>query len=219
MMFVLLATACGDDLRAKPDAGRPDAAIDAAPDAPTCVAPDKVCAGTCAQVATDEANCGDCGVVCKGGEACDSTCACPAPFLPATYDPQSFDMFMQQMGATIAIAPIVDTTGIHPFIVGYSAQTPRNMPIDMSQVALGSIPFVAAGYRLDLGTFSTDATYVMIDGTLRITKACDTEIEGRIQNAVFKGTTGGFQNPAVDPMGCTFTVPSLTFHVMTTACP
>lgn len=221
LLLVVLASACGDDTGAKPDAPviLLDAAIDAPPDAPSCAAPDKVCAGVCTTVATDETNCGDCGVVCKGGEACDSTCACPSPFVPATYTPQSFDQFMQQMGATIGIGPVIDNAGIHPLIIGYTAQTPLNMDIDLSMVPLGSLPFVAAGYRLDLGTFGTDATYVATAGTLRITKACQTEVEFTLTNATFKGTTGGFANPMVDPMGCTFTVPSLAFHAMTAACP
>lgn len=221
LLLLVLASACGDDSGGKPDAPliHLDAAIDAAPDAPACVLPDKVCAGVCTTVATDEANCGNCGVVCKGGEACDGSCACPAPFVPATYTPQQFDNFMQQMGATIAIGPVVDGVGIHPVIFGYNAQTPLNTDIDLSAVTLGSLPFVAAGYRLDLGTLTTDATYVAISGTLRITKACQTEIEATLTNATFKGTTGGFQNPQVDPMGCTFTVPTLAFHAATSPCP
>lgn len=221
LLYLVLVSACGDDTGAKPDAPviHLDAAIDAAPDAPSCALPDKVCAGVCTTVATDEANCGDCGVACKGGEACDGTCACPTPFIPATYTPQMFDNFMQQMGVTIAIGPVVDSVGIHPVLFGYNAQTPIDQDIDMSTVTLGTIPFVAAGYRLDLGTFATDAQYVMTSGTLHITKACDTEFEGTITNAVFRGATGGFANPMVDPMGCTFTVPTLAFHAMTQACP
>ena len=221
LLLLVLASACGDDSGAKPDAPiiHIDAAIDAAPDAPACVAPDKICSTVCTTVATDEANCGDCGIACKGGQACDGTCACPAAFIPATYVPQQFDQFMMQMSAIIGIGPIVDSVGIHPLVVGYSAQTPKNQDIDMSTVTIGTIPFVAAGYRLDLGTFTTDAQYVMTAGTLRLTKACGTEVQGTLTNAVFKGTSGGFQNPMVDPMGCTFTVPTLAFHIMTAACP
>jgi hypothetical protein len=43
-----------------------------------CAAGGKLCGGTCIDVATDEANCGDCGVTCDAGEVCDAgVCGCP----------------------------------------------------------------------------------------------------------------------------------------------
>jgi hypothetical protein len=229
MLLVLLLAACGDDGAAKPDATvLIDAAIDAAPpDAPACAAPMKTCGTTCTAIATDELNCGDCGVTCKGGEACDSTCACPANFIPATLPASGFDQFMNQGTAIIAIGPYFDSSGIHPIVIGLLDNTPLNTDIDLATVAVGDIPFVAAGYRLDTGTFEFDAGYLATAGTLRFTKRCGTEVDGTLTNATFRGVTGGFQNPTVDPMGCTIPAPAtppapaltMSFHVMTAACP
>ena len=228
MLFVLLLAACGDDGAAKPDATvLIDAAIDASPDAPACAAPMKTCGTDCIAVATDEANCGDCGVTCKGGEACDGACACPANFIPATLPSSGFDQFMNQGTAIIAIGPYIDSSGIHPIVFGLTDTTPLDTDIDLSTVAVGDIPFVAAGYRLDTGTFAFDAGYLATAGILRFTKRCGTEVEGTLTNATFRGVTGGFQNPTVDPAGCTLPAPAtppapgltVAFHVMTAACP
>jgi hypothetical protein len=228
MLLVLLLAACGDDGAAKPDATvLIDASPDATPDGPSCAAPMKTCGTTCTPVATDEMNCGDCGVTCKGGEACDSTCACPANFIPASLTSGGFDQFMNMGTTIIAIGPFIDNGGIHPIIFGLEDTTPLNTDIDLSAVTVGNIPFVAAGYRFDTGTFAIDASYLATAGTLRLTKRCATEVEGTLTNATFKGVTGGFQNPQVDPMGCTLPAPAtppapgltMSFHVMTAACP
>lgn len=229
MLSVLLLAACGDDGAAtKPDATvLIDAAIDASPDAPSCAAPMKTCSAVCTAVATDEMNCGDCGVTCKGGEACDGACACPANFIPPTLPSSSFDQFMNQGTAIIAIGPYFDSTGIHPIIFGIPDNTPLNTDIDLSTVAVGSLPFVAAGYRLDTATFDVDASYLARAGTLRLTKRCATEVQGTLTGATFRGVSGGFQSPMVDPMGCTLPAPAtppapgltIAFHVMTAACP
>jgi hypothetical protein len=215
-MLVLLF-ACGDN----GSVPVPDAAVDAPPPdaAMECGAPTKLCGATCIAITEDEDNCGDCGVVCKGGEACSGTCACPQPFVPATITPGQFDQFRMQGAATVAISPEFGTNGIHPILVGYSATTPLATDIDLATVPLGQLPFVAAGYGLDLGTMMTDASYTAVSGTLRLTRACATEAEGTLTNATFRGVNGGLTAPVIDPLGCTFTVPSVVFHVMTAACP
>ena len=86
-------------------------------------------------------------------------------------------------------------------------------------VPLGETPFVAAAYRFDLGTMSSDAAYTVTAGTLRLTRACGTEVEGTLTGATFRGVKGGFMAPEIDPLGCTITVPSIAFHIMTAACP
>jgi hypothetical protein len=220
MLFVLLIAACGDDAAAV----IPDALvvpIDApAPDAaPTCAAPMKMCGNSCLAVATDEANCGDCGIECKGGEACDGTCACAPAFIPATVTPGGFDMFQGMGGAQIAIGPVFDQAGIHPIIVGYTATTPLATDIDLSTVAVGDLPFIAAGYRVDTMTFTTDAAFLATAGTLRLTSACATDIEGTLTNATFRGVTGGLMDPMVDPNGCMFTGITMAFHISTGPCP
>jgi hypothetical protein len=218
MLFVLLLSACGDDAAIKPDAAVP---IDApAPDAaPVCAAPKKQCGNSCLAVAIDEDNCGDCGVVCGGGQACDGSCACAPPFIPATVAPGGFDQFQSQGGALIAIGPVFDAAGIHPMIIGYTATTPLATDIDLSTLTVGNLPFVAAGYRVDTATLTTDAAFVATAGTLRLTSACATDVEGTLTDATFRGVTGGLMNPMVDLNGCMFTGVTMTFHISTAACP
>ncbi len=220
MVFVLLFAACGDDGVTKPDAGV--ILIDAAPDAPAvpvCSAPSKMCGASCLDVSVDESNCGDCGVVCGGGEACMGTCACAPAFIPADVQPGSFDQFQAMGAAQIAIGPQFDSNGIHPIIIGYTATTPLNTDIDVSTVAVGSLPFIAAGYRVDTTTLTTDAAFVATSGTLRLTSACATNVQGTLTNATFRGVTGGLMNPVVDPDGCMFTGVTMAFHISTAPCP
>jgi len=219
LLFVLGVAACGDNLPVETDA---PVIIDAPPpiDAPMCASPTKLCGSTCLEVAIDEANCGDCGVECHGGEACDLTCACaPAAFIPATLESGMFDQFQAAGGTTLAIGPSFGSGGINPFLVGYTATTPLATDIDLSMIPLGEVPFVAAAYRFDLGAMTTDAAYTATAGTLHLTRACGTEVEGTLTNATFRGVTGGLMSAEIDPLGCTITVPSITFHIMTAACP
>ncbi len=65
-----------------------------------------------------------------------------------------------------------------PIIVGYTATTALDTDIDVSMVAVGSLPFVAAGYRVDTTTLTTDAAFVATSGTLRLTSACATNVRG-----------------------------------------
>lgn len=222
MLSVLLVVfaACGDDGAKPPDAGV--ILVDAAPDAPAlpvCSTPMKMCGSSCLDVSTDETNCGDCGVECGGGEACMGSCACAPAFIPADVPTGGFDMFQAQGGATIAIGPQFDSNGIHPIIVGYTSTTPLDTDIDVSTVAVGGLPFVAAGYRVDTATLTTDAAFVATSGTLRLTSACATDVQGTLTNATFRGVTGGLMDPVVDPDGCMFTGVTMTFHISTGACP
>ena len=220
MLFVLLVSACGDDgAAAKPYAFV--APLDAAPDAfvPTCAAPSKMCGNTCLDVSADEANCGDCGIECNGGEACDGTCACAPPFIPETVTPSGFDMFQAQGGAQIAIGPVFGASGINPLLVGYTNDIALDTDIDLSMVEVGTLPFVAMGYRVDLGAGTFDAAFIATSGTLKLTSACDTEIAGTLTNATFRGVNGGLQNPMVDPAGCSFTGLNVAFKISTAACP
>jgi len=189
--------------------------------APACSAPMMTCGTSCLDVTTDEENCGGCGTECNGGEACNaSACACaPTDFVPPTLVESQFDQLMDVGGGiTVALNPNLGD-GINPFIVGYDAQTPVDMDIDLSMVTLGDAPFVAAGYNFSLDTNTIDATFVATAGTLHIDEVCATHLEGTLTNATFKGSTGGFTNPTVDPDGCTFTVATVTFAMGQTACP
>lgn len=219
LLSLLVLAACGDDGAATPDAFVPPP--DAAPDAAvsTCAAPKKMCGNTCLDVSGDEQNCGDCGVECNGGEACNGTCACAPPFIPATVAPGGFDQFQAAGGIQLAIGPVLDAGGIHPIIVGYALDIPLSTDIDLSTVAIGDAPFVAAGYRLDTANLSVDAAYVATSGTLRITNACATEVQGTLTNATFRGVNGGLMNPMLDPNGCTVAGVTMTFHISTAPCP
>jgi hypothetical protein len=218
LLLVLIVAACGDD-------GSTMLIVDAMPDAPpidsapTCGAPSMMCGASCLDVSSDEENCGACGEICGGGEACiASACDCPDPFVPATLTAGGFDQIMAVgQGITIAINPNLGT-GINPFIVGYDAATPDDMDIDLSTVTLGEAPFVGAGYGFDIGTMAIDASYVATAGTLRITERCATHVEGTLTNATFQGISGGFTNPTLDPEGCTFTVATVTFEMGETPC-
>lgn len=220
MLFVLFLAACGDDSAAQPDAFVPP--IDAVPDSPpgpTCTAPSKMCGNSCLDVSQDEENCGDCGIECNGGEACNSTCACAPEFIPATITPGMFDMFQGAGGATIAIGPTFDAAGIHPILVGYDGTVQLNTDIDLSMADVGTLPFVAAGYRVDLGAGTFDAAFVATSGILRFTSACGSDVEGTLTNATFRGVNGGLMDPMVDPNGCSFPGITLAFHISTAPCP
>ena len=197
------------------------AVVDAPPidTAPTCTAPSKTCGASCIDVSGDEDNCGDCGVVCKGGAACDSTCACPAAFVGASLDAGQFDQFQAAGGLTIAINPNLGSGAINPFIVGYNATVALGTNIDLSKVTLGDAPFVALGYRFSLDTNDVDAAYVATAGTLELTQACSTHVQGTLTNATFKGIDGDFMDPELDPDGCTFDVATVTFSMGAGACP
>lgn len=220
LFLFLIVAACGDD-------GSNPTIVDAMPDAPpvdsapACTTPNMMCGTSCLDVSTDEANCGSCGMECNGGQACNTnTCRCaPQDFVPPTLTAGQFDQLMDVgQGISIALNPNIGD-GINPFIVGYDAQTPIDTDIDLSTIAVGDTPFVALGYHFDLGTNSIDATFLATSGTLHIDQLCATHMEGTLTGATFKGTTGGFTNPAVDPAGCTYPIATVTFAMGDTACP
>jgi hypothetical protein len=190
-------------------------------DAPACAAPDRVCGTACVAIESDEKNCGNCDVVCHGGEACVGSCMCPAAYLPSTIEPSGFDQFRISMGITVAVAAIIGSDGITPVLVGYDALTPLNTDIDLSLSTIGAAPFVGSGYRYDPTTMTTDASYYATAGTLRLTKACATEAEGTLTNVTFRGLLGTIGTASIDPLGCSFTISTpITFHIQSgAACP
>lgn len=218
-LLALGAVGCGDD---GAPINLPDAQqVDAMPDAPlpVCNAPNKMCGTQCISVANDELNCGDCGVVCNGGETCRGSCTCPGAFVPTTITPSMFDMFQGSGGAHLAIAPTFDANGIHPVLFAYTDKTPIGEDIDLSTIPLGDLPSVIAGYNVDLASQDFDAAYVATAGTLHLTAACGTNVRGTLTDVTFSGVTGGFDDPEIDPDGCSFTLKTVTFNVGSTACP
>jgi hypothetical protein len=169
-------------------------------------------------VTTDEANCGTCGVVCRGGEVCDAACVCPPPFVPAIIEPGSFDQFRVMGDNTIAIGPTFEG-GINPVLVGYQTTTPLDTDLDLATIPLGETPVVIAAFDVNLSTLVPSAAFVATAGTLRLTRACQTEAQGTLTAATFRGVNGGLGEPALDPDGCTFDVAELAFHIMTAPCP
>ncbi|MGE0548137.1 MAG: hypothetical protein AB7R00_13810 [Kofleriaceae bacterium] len=204
--------ACGDNRQvAAPDAGTPDAAE--LPDAPACTA----------DVSTDEANCGACDHLCNGGEVCKSgTCNCPGGVVPPLVFPTGFEQFLGAAGFTVALAPTISLGGVNGLAFGYDTNVPLDTDIELSDVPLGSLPFVGAAAGVDLQSLAIDASYLATSGTIRFTKHCETEIEGTLTNATFQGISGGLLGggiPMIDPEGCVIEVDSLSFHLATEACP
>jgi hypothetical protein len=177
-----------------------------------------LCDEVCVDVTTDEANCGTCGVVCGGGEVCNATCACPAPFVPTMIEPGSFDQFRVMADNIVAIGPTFDG-GINPVLVVFQTTTPLDTDIDLATIPLGEPPVVIAAFDVDLSTLVPGAAFVATAGTLRLTRACETEAQGTLTAATFRGVTGGFGEPELDPDGCTFALAELAFHIMTAPCP
>jgi len=222
LAFVLVG--CGnneddaaDDDVALVDSGPPDAIPDAAPpDAASCVGqsqPD-VCGDLCVNFDTDELNCGSCGHPCNGGEYCGTgTCACPGAIVPES--------------PTLAQSSVQDVQGL--LDVGFGGyEDPNNATIlDGLAVTATSATATAHSYNLSATLFSPpsmiavyngnlqaqqyDAIFLATAGTIVFDTKCADSMSGHASNVTFQGATGGIQNLEVDPDGCTFTVPSITF--------
>ncbi|MFN0252545.1 MAG: hypothetical protein ACKV2T_37055 [Kofleriaceae bacterium] len=215
VLTLVVCAACGDNLLPLVDAG--DASLPE-PDSVTIDAP-----ACTANTSSDEANCGECGHLCLGGEVCrNATCDCPSGVVPPLVFPTGAEQFFAAGGFTIALGPTLSLSGINGIVFGFDASVPLNTNIDLATVPLGSTPFVGSAVGVDIQNFSLDASYLATAGTIRFTKRCDTEIQGTLTNATFQGLSGGLLGggiPMVDPDGCVVNVNSLTFHLMTAACP
>jgi hypothetical protein len=201
-----------------------DAAIDATPvvvdaaiDGPTqaCAPPMMMCGPDCSDTTTDERYCGNCATSCVGGQVCtNSTCACAVGLTI----PSSPSFFMEQLstalpGATIGIGPYFGST-IDALVVGRTtADTAINTPHTLDGTNLGTPPFVAFGYDIDIATRMPSAAYYATAGTLTFTKICLADA-GTGQMAGFSGTLSGatftavegLMNPVLVPGGCSFNV-------------
>lgn len=213
-LTLVACAACGDNLVPDiVDAPVPIDSAEATPDAPECTA----------DVTSDEANCGECGHLCFGGEVCkNATCGCPSGVVPPLVFPTGTEQFFAAGGFTIALGPTLSLSGINGLVFGFDGTVPLDTNIDLATVPLGSTPFVGSGVGIDLQNFALDASYLATAGTIRFTKRCDTEIQGTLTSATFNGLSGGLLGggiPMVDPDGCVVHVSSLTFHLMTAACP
>jgi hypothetical protein len=208
-----------------------DAAIDAAIDAPpVCNAPNMVCGGQCTDVTTSEQFCGNCTTSCAGGTVCTSSqCVCAAGLtIPSTPDFIN-PMLQEQGGLTLGIGPRFAST-LDVLVVGKAgADVAINTPHTLSGASLGTPPFAAFGYDVDIGSMTASAAYYATEGTLTFTKICLADsmtgqqagFAGTLTNAAFSAVDS-LMNPVLVPGGCriptTGTIPSVTFSFGNTTC-
>ncbi len=238
LLTSIAAMACGgggDDTVTVVDAAIDapiDAAIDAAIDAPpACNAPSMTCGGQCIDVTTSEEFCGDCTTACSGGQICEGgDCACAAdisiPAMPSFFMP----MVQAQGGLTIGIGPMLGNT-IDILVVGKAgADVAVNTPHTLSGASLGTPPFAAFGYDVNISTQTASAAYYATEGTLTFTKICLADsmtgqqagFSGTLTNVAFSAVDS-LMNPVLVPGGCRFpltgTIPSVSFSFGNVACP
>jgi hypothetical protein len=238
--FALLAfaAACGS----KNGGGAPDAPVvmlpdappppDAMPDALVCNPPQMMCTpGSCTDTTTDESNCGSCGMVCQGGAFCgpmptNGACQCPTDFVPDTIATNAL-LSNNAAHLLLDVAPFAGTNGPDAFVLvtATAGTTTGNFTFTGGLTP----PIVALAYNLNLASQSADSYFVAVSGKMNIsTFTCNptnpnigSEIKGTLTNVKFQGATGSLMsmNLMVDPNGCTFTVPSLSFDITSsTAC-
>ena len=205
-----------------------DATIDAPP---VCNAPNMVCGGQCTDVTTSEEFCGDCTTACSGGQICEGgDCACAADIsIPAT--PSFFmPMVQAQGGLTIGIGPMLGNT-VDILVVGKAgADVAVNTPHVLTGASLGTPPFAAFGYDVNISTQTASAAYYATEGTLTFTKICLADsmtgqqagFSGTLTNVAFSAVDS-LMNPVLVPGGCRFplmgTIPSVSFSFGNTTCP
>jgi hypothetical protein len=215
---VLLATlalaACGNDGGSGADAPPLVPVVDAMPPPPDAfVCTQTMCGMDCVDTTTDEFNCGMCGRMCQSGASCTmSDCVCPPSFLPAVLDQGFMEQVTDQFpGAYVALYPFFEGI-VNLAAVGYPmVGTQIGMDYTLTD-QLGTPPFVAAGYNLDIQTQTAQAAFYATSGTLNFTTACNVGATGTLTNATFQAVES-ITNPVIDPNGCTFTVDMLTFDI------
>lgn len=209
-----------------------DAAIDAGIDAPpVCNAPNMVCGGQCTDVTTSEQFCGDCNTACTGGQVCEGgDCACATDITIPANPSFAFSQLQNQGGLTIGIGVLADAT-VNVLVVGKAgADVAINTPHTLSGASLGTPPFAAFGYDVDIGSMTASAAYYATEGTLTFTKICLADsmtgqqagFAGTLTNAAFSAVDS-LMNPVLVPGGCriptTGTIASVTFSYGNVTCP
>ena len=194
------------------DARPPDASL---PDAFVCTM-DECPGDICTDFDTDPEHCGDCDTACQAGAVCNAQlCECPTyDFLPPTLtgNPIGQDMVITQAAPTlIGITPYF-AGALHVFAAGYDPDmVVIGTPYTLDGTTVPAPPFVAAAYNVDIASMTAEAAFVAVSGTVVFTAACADGVSGTVTDATFQA--GTFLPPAIDPNGCTFTVPTLTFEI------
>jgi len=205
------------------DAGPPDAPPP--PDAFVCTmtsCPD----GTCDDLTNDPLHCGACDNPCAAGQVCNNmVCECPTyDFVPATLggNPTGQDMMLSQLAPTLVGITPYFAAEIDAFGVGFDSTdgaTQIGIPYTLDGATLPNPPFAVAAYNIDINTFTPEAAFAAVSGTVTFTAACDTGVSGTLTDVTFQAATFNLP-PEVDPNGCTFHVDALSFSIADPAsCP
>ena len=209
--------------------GNPDAMLvheaDAAPDAAPPPPDAFVCTmtscpdGTCDDLTNDPLHCGSCDNPCNAGEVCtDSTCSCPTyDFIPATLsgNPTGQDMMLNQLAPTLVGITPYFAAEIDAFGVGFDSTdgaTQLGVPYTLDGATLPNPPFAVAAYNIDINTFTPEAAFAAVSGTVTFTQRCATGVAGTLTDVTFQAATFNLP-PEVDPNGCTFHVDTLVFSI------
>jgi len=224
-LSALFAAACSGGGSSKPDVTFtdasppvPDASIQLPPDAAVCTT--TTCDGACVDTATDPLNCGGCGMACASpGQICSGAlpCECPADFVPASIGGGGFDQIQAQAGAIIALAPSIGAT-LDVTAVVYDLTLEVGTVYDLA-TGLGTLtpPAVAAGYDVDINSFTAHTAYGATAGTITFDTICDVGASGTMANVVFSEVLGVTDPTAVEG-GCSMSYDSLAFAIGD-ACP
>jgi hypothetical protein len=200
------------------DASPPDSSP---PDAFVCTM-DQCPGNVCTDLQTDPEHCGDCDTICQAGAECvTGGCVCPTyDFVPATLtgNPLGQDMVLNVLAPTLlALTPYIQTE-IDLFAVGYDPTTTMiGIPYALDGGTVPTPPFVAAAYDVDPSAMTARAAFVAASGTLVFTRACSTGVSGTLTDVTFQA--GNLLPPSIDPNGCTFTLPAITFDIGDTTTP
>jgi hypothetical protein len=212
--FAVLAACGGGGGPQLIDAGTPDAEV---------VTPDgELCPGqtwceadsVCADLDTDEQHCGDCTIACNGGMYCDTgTCACPAPFVPASPILGFTQEITQVPGERIDVGAYQDPNSsvLDVLVVGITTtgmQTGNDYTLSGDNP--GQAPFMAAGYNVNPQTQQADAAVYATSGTINFSSICDSGFAGTATDVTFSAVDS-IQNPVIIPGGCSFHVDSVAF--------